>query len=249
MERISQPLLLGFSLLFMVLSLNAQNTISSDQIQTAWLKAFNNGEELSAFYDDQSGILLKNKLFAGQQKITSQFKLWREAIKGDLIYEKVETFQLRDQQKFEIGKYSSKKHTYYTVIGWRKGETWNKAFETIYKNKKVKKDELAEVDNGRQAWEDASNAHDLNKLVGEVCMPNGYYFNRGRTFVGEEIKEAYSYMNNPNWKIKLTNLTQIQVNKYTVFDIGKFNSGGEGLYVLIWRKEKDNWKVLLDFNF
>ena len=56
-------------------------------------------------------------------------------------------------------------------------------------------------------------------------------------------------MSNESYKIKLEALKVLQVNNKIVFDIGTFTSGGKGLYTLIWKKEDDDWKLLLDFNF
>ncbi|MEL7123036.1 MAG: hypothetical protein AAFO07_26540, partial [Bacteroidota bacterium] len=86
-------------------------------------------------------------------------------------------------------------------------------------------------------------------LVNNLCLPNGYYFNNGKKYQGQEIKTVYNYMTNENWQIKLYSGRIEQVNNDIAYDIGTYQSTGKGQYVLIWKKTDDGWKILLDFNF
>lgn len=226
---------------------NAQKT--TGQVQTEWLKAVNSTSALDEFYNNTSGLLINGKFFLTDE-LEEGLKVFVKAngsIKG---YESLETHQLRDGQKLELGKYTTAKNkVFYSVIGWKQLGKWTKEFKAIYEHSADVK-EVGDVGaTGRQAWEDHSNEHRPDLIVKNVSAENGMYFNRGRLYNGDEIIEAYGYMNNESYHIKLESLSGTRVNEDIFFDIGTYQVGGKGLYLLIWTKEGDDWKILLDFNF
>lgn len=159
-------------------------------------------------------------------------------------------YQLRDNQKFVLGEYKTKSgNVYSTIIGWKNRDKWTKEFEVIYNNNDYLILEIDSVNKARNNWEKLSNQHRPDLIVDEIFSDNGKYFNRGIQYSDRELIEAYSYMNNESHKIKLEPLKVLQINSDIVFDIGTFEVGGKGLYTLIWKKEVDTWKLLLDFNF
>ena len=223
---------------------------STDSIQIEWLDAVKKSKNLEPFYIENSGILLNNTVYIGLEEINKQLlDLKRNA--GQLSnYKKLEVHQLRDNQKFELGVYSTESgNIFTTIIGWKLGTKWAKEFEVIYKNGKDFTLEEESIIDGRGKWEELANQHRPDLIVDEVFSDNGKYFHRGTQYKNIEIIKAYSYMNNDSYKITLEALKVLQVNNKVIFEIGIYRAGGEGLYTLIWVKENEEWNLLLDFNF
>ncbi|MCB0492841.1 MAG: nuclear transport factor 2 family protein [Cyclobacteriaceae bacterium] len=220
---------------------------STSEVQKVWLKALQGSESLVSFYTKNSGVLIGDSLYVGWDKIESQIqKVYTWQFEN---YTSEETFQLRDNQKFELGSYQTRDgKTYSTIIGWRKGAEWKKELEIWYE-KTFSGTQEDRVERERGIWEKHSNQHRPDLIVKELASRNGKYFNRGKEYHRDEIASAYSYMNDKSYSIKLTALKVVQVDESTIFDIGTFDVGGKGLYTLIWKKEDGEWKLLLDFNF
>ena len=64
-----------------------------------------------------------------------------------------------------------------------------------------------------------------------------------------QIADAYGYMKNNSYSIDLTPQKIIQVNNQIVYEVGTYDTGGKGLYFLLWAKKREEWKLWLDFNF
>ena len=224
----------------------AQNT---ETVQTDWIKALSEGGDLNAFYNDQSGILLNREVYLGASEIGQQLQAYWED--DPLVrFEHQYVRQLRDQQKFESGIYETKSgKLFQTIIGWQWKETWTKTFEVIHPLAPDLNNDENIVDKGREKWVMHSNEHRPDLIAQQVFSASGKYFNRGKVYPQSEIAGAYSYMNNENYVITLEPQMVKRVDERTVFEIGIFKVGGQGLYTLIWIKENNEWKLLLDFNF
>lgn len=224
---------------------------SSEQVQKEWLEALSDAKKLASFYSEYTGLLFNDVLYTQPESIVQKLEQLNEKNGVLKEYNLLETFQLRDAQKFEFGKYTSEKNEiYYSIIGWKKrGRKWTKEFETIYENipQPNPKDDL--VQEGRGNWVKYSNEHRPDLIAEKVFSTEGYYFNRGKKYDADEIAQAYNYMNNENYKIELEAMKVFKVNESIILEVGTFHVGGKGLYTLIWKKEKDDWKLLLDFNF
>lgn len=221
----------------------------SDTTQARWLEALNERKSLAGFYNDQSGLLRNDKLHTTTDEILSQLMSLRSAA-GRLTYESIETSQLIETQKFEFGRYITiDGSAYYSIIGWRNADGWHKEFEAIYPAKFNIKNETPLVDPLRLQWQTFSNQHRPDLIAKKVFSGEGNYLNRGIHSRGMEIAEAYAYMNDESYTIKLEPVTVHQVNEHTIFEIGIYDVGGKDVYALIWRKEGDDWKLLMDFNF
>lgn len=226
---------------------SAQKT--TDHIQTEWLEAVNSAAALDEFYNNNSGLLLNGK-FALADELSEALNTFIKDNGNIKDYQSLETHQLRDGQKLVLGKYSmASNKVFYSVIGWKQLGDWTKEFEVIYEYSTSKNEGKDVGATGRQAWEDHANEHRPDLIIENVSAQNGMYFNRGKLYKGSEISEAYGYMNSENYHIKLESLSGTIVNDTIFFDIGTYEVGGKGLYLLIWTKEDDDWKILLDFNF
>ena len=222
---------------------------SIEETQTVWLKALQNSESLELFYTENSGVMINDTLYIGLHKITQQLQKLEDDKQFE-SYAAKETYQLRENQKFELGEYNYKNgKTHSSIIGWKKSDTWTKEFEVIYEKNSHSNSQLSSVNNVRDKWSKLANQHRPDLIVSQVTSKNGKYFNRGNKYKLDEIAKAYGYMSEKSFKIKLKPLKVLQVNDSIVFDIGTFEARGKGLYTLIWKKEDGNWKMLLDFNF
>ncbi len=222
----------------------------SEQLQASWLESLRSGKSLQSFYSEGSGILLNGELFLGLEEINNQLSALIEKVGQFNSYAVIEVHQLRNEQKFVLGSYKTAKGiTLSSVIGWKNKGKWIKEFEVIYRNSDYSNPGTNVVNQARADWEKHSNQHRPDLIVENVFSKNGKYFNGGTLFKGKQIIDAYSYMNNESYQIKLESLKLLQVNNDIIYDIGTFEVGGKGLYTLIWQKELDTWKLLLDFNF
>ncbi len=237
--------------LLMPLKLAGQETDSTlTKINSEWVKSFNDSKNLKSYYSENSGLLLNDTLYVGITAIEQQLKGLKKHIPNLDSYEVLNVYQLYDGSKFVLGNYKVQgKVQYSTIIGWRKEVTWIKEFEVIYKWNKEAKSETQGITIQREMWEKFSNRHRPDLITTQVFSHDGKYFNRGRRYLGKEITAAYSYMNNESYRIRLEPLNVLQVNNTIAFEIGTFHTRGKGLYTLIWRKEAEAWKLLLDFNF
>ena len=247
---------IAFLVFFLVVSISIKaigqvlKREASEQAQASWMESLKTGKSLESFYAEGSGILLNDELSIGLEEINNQLSALIKKVGRLTTYTPIEVHQLRDQQKFVLGSYKTANGiTLSSVIGWKNKGKWIKEFEVIYRNSDYSNPGTNVVNQARAQWEKHSNQHRPDLIVENVFSKNGKYFNRGTLFKGKQIIDAYSYMNNESYKIKLESLKLLQINNDIIYDIGTFEVGGKGLYTLIWQKELDTWKLLLDFNF
>ena len=223
---------------------------STEKVQNSWLKTLKSSGNLDRFYSENSGIMINDELFTGTNQVSKKVLELKKGVGEIESYTVEKTYQIRRRQKFALGTYHTKSGAILnSIIGWRYIGKWTKEFEVIYQHSKCSKKGKDLVNKARKNWEMYSNMHKPELIVKNVFSKNGKYFNRGKLYKDTEIANAYSYMKNDSYKIKLESLKSLQVNCDILFDIGTFEVGGKGLYTLIWKKESDGWKLLLDFNF
>lgn len=102
----------------------------------------------------------------------------------------------------------------------------------------------------RTEWMNFCNAHRVDSLVTKIYSPSPFYYNHRPLITDPDtlIKE-YSYMNNPDYQLRLHPIILEPVNDHIVYEIGQCTGSYGGKYILIW--EKDSmcvWKILLDSN-
>lgn len=243
------PLILIFSLTQTIIGQQIENE-STKEVQSKWLKAIRESQSLENFYSQDSGIMIDDELFLGLSEINKSIStlIMRKAqLKS---YQITKVYQLRNYQKFVLGVYETENGlSLSSIIGWKYKNNWTKEFEVIYTNSACSINNKKLIDNARENWEKHSNSHRPDLIVEKIFSKEGKYYTRGNLFIGKEIIDGYSYMANESYKINLESLKLLQVNCNIVYDIGTFEVGGKGLYILIWKKESEEWKLLLDFNF
>jgi len=226
------------------------NSEITEKVQNDWLAALNNRMSLDSFYSEKSGILINDQLFIGTAVIHKQLQALIKNVQHFHSYNLIEKYQLRAHQKFALGAYrTSSGAIYSSIIAWSYKDRWTKDFEVFYINSASPDSGIEAVHRARAQWEHYSNQHRPDLIVDAVFSKNGKYFYQGKEFQNHHIIDAYSYMSNESYKIKLESLNTSQINNDIIYDIGTFDAGGRGLYTLIWKKELDDWKLLLDFNF
>lgn len=239
-------------LIVLLLSIGLQLHAQSDGtvgLQRAWVLAYNAEEDLQKFYGDQSGILLNDDLSTKAKPVAEALQNLRKTTGTFEDYTTLTTHQLYRKQKIEVGEYVSSDGTKYnTLIAWSFDTEWKKEFETIYPaaNTDVSDEDIQKL---TQSWEALSNAHRPDKIVSDLYVDQGLYFNQGKVYRGDEVADVYSYMTSEKWKIKLEALSTMECASGHLLNVGTYNSGGKGLYILIWKKVDEEWKLLLDFNY
>ena len=95
------------------------------------------------------------------------------------------------------------------------------------------------------------NAHRASELVSTVYTPDAYYYNCGRILQGAEaISNEYSYMNSPQYSLKLTPKHVVFVTSNIAYEIGRCSGSYPLPYMLLWKKKSDgNWQILMDSNY
>lgn len=139
---------------------------------------------------------------------------------------------------------------YKQVLIWRKlKDDFKKELEFVAKSGTTE-DLSSEIDEARARWMKYCNAHMATELVNQVYSKNPFYYNNGRPIIttSEALIREYSYMNNPQYSLKLTPLVIEPVTDELVYEIGQCSGSYGGKYVIIWTKEDGIWKVLLDSN-
>ena len=94
------------------------------------------------------------------------------------------------------------------------------------------------------------NQHDARNLVTEMYSEATIYYHRGRIINDQNaLSEAYSYMNSPNYQLRLDPIVIEKVTDTVVFEIGQCSGSYGGKYILVWSRDKQGeWKIALDSN-
>ncbi|NNK10759.1 MAG: hypothetical protein HKP08_05385 [Flavobacteriaceae bacterium] len=219
------------------------------QVQKRWVEMLQKQPGSAMPYTQSSGLVLNDALHIGTDAIKAALK---ELNSNDRLvrYDSVAYFQLYPGQMFVHGVYTTEKgQIFHSVIGWKQDDTWNKAFEALAPKSKISEDSKTEIGLLRSSWELYSNQHRPDLIARNVFAENGRYFYKGKEYIGAQITEAYGYMKNESYSIDLTPKKIIQVNNQLVYEVGIYDTGGQGLYFLLWSKVGNDWKLLLDFNF
>lgn len=244
----------AFCLLFCLVTTlsHGQHTGESSHtytLQKKFLHSLNSGKDTGFPLTEKSGLVYGDSLVIGEEHITG---LWKEIIRGrgTISYDTLASFQLYPGQLFVHGEYSTASgKKYSSVIGWVRSGEWVKAFEAVAPRGESLEDMKTEINLLRASWELYSNQHRPDLIAKNVFAPTGRYFYRGTIYTGSNIADAYSYMEDENYSIDLSPQKVIPVNPELTYEIGIFDTGGKGLYFLMWGKAGEDWKLLLDFNF
>ncbi|MEL7120802.1 MAG: hypothetical protein AAFO07_15225, partial [Bacteroidota bacterium] len=150
---------------FHCLYLNAQETYYLHQ---EWLAALNKTELSPTLYEDNCGLLINDVLVIGKEAVIERWHQFKREKKAEISYVLFDNFQIRKEQKFELGAYTVGDYVYIAIKGWRKKGKWYKEFEAIYPQEKAIKKERKQyklLNKANRKWEKYSNAHNVEGLV------------------------------------------------------------------------------------
>jgi ketosteroid isomerase-like protein len=210
----------------------------------------NNMEHLSQFYFKDALLFhetdrpvkgignikaIYKKLFSNN-KVKEIQKVYREVL-GDFFY--------------EIGYYVLADKKYVYMCKWNKemtddGFVWKKEYEAI-SEKNTDVDALPEIKKTQGKMIQVSAKKDNAKTVAAMYMEDACYYTRGGLYQGHrEITEKLY----PNLQfLGLETKAAIQPKNDMIYEIGMYTIDvSSGFYTLIWRKEKNEWKIYLDSN-
>jgi len=230
----------------------ASNTsdIEQNTLELGWRAAFNDGLRLDTLYIEEAVIIAEDgTVYEGQTSRMSYFKNLKEEV-GDLQYGNVlfETTTARDIS-YQVGEFGSSNKSSYKYICIQE-QNGLRALDFYAKADQDHQGNLEEIDVARAEWMRLCNQHNAAELVKQLYTDNAIYYNHKPVLTGfTSISKEYSYMNNPEYSLKLVPLIVQPVNPKIVFEIGQCSGSYNGKYVLVWEKEeKGTWKILLDSN-
>lgn len=221
-----------------------------------WVNTLNqsDAEALANYYWESAGLLWGRNFFQDANPVATQWTNWQPGL-GTLVEQRTQAVLKHDDSHyFEMGyyKFSEKDPTIYAyATAWKLVDgDWLREMEVVQPLFEQQGVQEREIDRARELWVERSNAHDHEVLVKQSYAADAYYVNQGQHYQGTAaISDKYSYMSQPNWEIQLTAKSVMKVQNELVFELGEYRSGGIGHYLIIWEKQGDKWKVLLDFNF
>lgn len=203
--------------------------------------------DLFGLLNSNSNILTKDGLIKGETKKNQFVSSFTET-----NYNEEFSIKVNASLEYEIGEIQSNLGTFAVMFLKIKDNDANENIEflTIFKKSKIDLNSSV-IDNYRLEWMSYCNSHEVEKLVKELYVPDAYYYNRGRLLKGTKALVAeYSYMNSPNYSLKLTPKQVTFVNGNIAYEIGRCSGSYPLPYMLVWQKQTDNsWKILLDSNY
>ena len=244
---------LSTAIFFLIPAANAQKEIK--KIHKFWKKTFNqrNFQKLS----ESSYINTAMVNFSAQEEyLLNVFSTEFNNLSADVS--KIKRLKSRNSitnkwgHVLDIGHFkdvSGDEYVYLAAFRQMENEHRIEVHFITKKSHNVTKDVEA-IDHLRTLWEEYSNTHQPSKLLDQTYFQDAVYFNNGMIYNGiSEIKPKYKYMAKPTWKIKLYPEAVVPVSDTKIFEIGSYVSSGQGLYILVWEKRGDVWKISFDFNF
>ncbi|MGB5379254.1 MAG: hypothetical protein WBN26_14825, partial [Muriicola sp.] len=161
-------------------------------LQATWISTMNSKEKPSLLYNDSSGLFVDDSLFIGPSAIQKALHSQITEVGTFVQYDTIASYQLHEGSALVLGTYTTAKGLKVSsVIGWRKGEAWTKAFEVVQERSVQMPYDKKDIDLMRSSWELYSNQHRPDLIVQNIFAASGRYFYNGFENKGEQIAEAY----------------------------------------------------------
>lgn len=248
---------------FAMTGIIAQPVSHLNELKSKWIKNYNQEENqfsnIANHYLRGGSVFLNDIIFHNNDEILNGLKELKKTYPAIEEYHTIDYYENDPMNYIEMGKYSLENQssdTLYYIIAWKKvSDEWLRELEVIYP--KITHSissiiELSGVDKARRKWVDIANKNIPRDLVYNLYTRDATYFNNTKVSKGQnEITSTYSFMSNPNWKMKdLVSKKSLLLQPSLVFDVGVWQMENySGLYTLVWKLTKDEWKAVLDFNF
>ncbi|MBH1940568.1 nuclear transport factor 2 family protein [Mobilitalea sibirica] len=152
---------------------------------------------------------------------------------------------------YEIGHFSTNGgDEYQYLVAWLNEDgIWFREIDAIAKKENQLNYE-SEIDSIRETWIRLANEHSSVNLVEGVYSEDFVYYGGRRLFQGyENLAREYSYMNAESFTMNLTADKVALVQSDLAYEIGEWDVGFTGKYIIIWKKINNEWKTWLDANW
>lgn len=197
-------------------------------------------------------ILSNTELLKGEDNIKEYVSEFEAAHGTAHAYSKDFDIEVNTTLEYEIGSIQTESRSYAVMFlkTMKDKSTPKIEFLIIYEESDTK-GELSAVDASRNEWMELCNAHEIEKLMERLYLPDAYYYNRGRLLKGTKaLSTEYGYMNSPGYSLKLTPKHIEFVTSDIAYEIGQCSGSYPLPYMLVWKKqENDKWGILMDSNF
>ncbi len=215
-----------------------------------WMNAINNKDlsALEALYIENVYGLSPNGI-----DFSSRTTLLDIVEKNDFVVRDVKTIKrikAHAKYDYEIGSFRNKggdlmKH----VVIWDTSQDQDiRELEFLAETDNTEVD-LKQIDMARDNWIRLCNANNAKNLINTVYTKNTLYYNHRPMIVGRKnLIPVYSYMNSPNYNLKLEPIIVEAVSETIVYEIGQCVGSYPGKYILIWQKTDEGWQILFDSN-
>ena len=197
-------------------------------------------------------ILADEGLIKGDSNIKNFISEFEASNGKEHTYKKDFNIKVNAHLDYEIGEIQTNDKAFTVMFLKIKGSEIGAKIEfLIIYEKSNSENELSDIDKSRKDWMALCNAHQVEKLVKQLYVADAYYYNRGRLLQGTKaLSSEYSYMNSPNYSLKLTPKHVIFVNSDIAFELGQCSGSYPLPYMLVWEKQDDGkWLILMDSNF
>ncbi len=197
-------------------------------------------------------LILTESGLLTEKKDTKRFVNEFLADNQENSYKKEFSIAVNSSLSYEMGEIKSNDNVYPVMFIKKENNTSAKVIEflVIYEGNSPK-DVSSVLKSSRAKWMELCNTHKATELVKQLYTPEAYYYNRGRVIQGTKaISQEYSYMNDPNYSLKLTPKHLVFVSPNVAYEIGRCSGSYPLPYMLLWEKQSDgNWQVKMDSNY
>ncbi len=226
-----------------------------DQQIKDWMNSLmDNIKDISINYTDNALLFSAADRYVQGKKNISAF--YQNEFKDLTLseYHSLYRVQLSENEDmaFEIGLLTTAQNVNYQyLILWsRNSGLWLRELEAVAK-KAVTLDIDSGIDVARKHWVEFANQHSAITLAKGVYIENLFYYNRGILYQDyESLADIYSYMNDLAFDINLEKDYCVMVGEALAYEIGTWKTSDyKGNYIIVWKKTKGNWKIMLDCNW
>jgi hypothetical protein len=231
------------------------NTVTElDNANEKWMSIFNKKSgDVVDFYLKNAVLITENgDCYRGNLEIASFYQKYFNDIA--VIQSVIKHGRFPDQVNiYEMWSFVTQKNDEYEVVtSWAMdGKVWRKELEIIAKKESSEPAPAALLSKEKLFTDIVNKEHNVKKLLEKLYLKDAYYYNRGKLYQGQkEIAQAYSYMGQSGYPLRLTTDHVVMVKQNLAFEVGTWFAGETGKYILIWKKQPHNdWKIILDSNY
>lgn len=239
-----------FLSIFFIACQQQEPSVSFEQQHQAFCQAIQQQTSIKEFFWKQGALFTNQGLYKHRDSIQVHFQSFD-----------IDTFistallQHDSSHWFELGYYKKNNHSdsglIASAIAWKQvNQQWFKELEIITPKSNQSNTAITAITTARRQWEQYSNQHQVASFIATCYADSSFYFNDGYIYENSAaIEEKYQFMNDPQWRIRLSNHAILQANDSLCYDIGQYISNGKGHYLWCWQRKDNEWKLLLDFNF